>query len=349
MDNPKVSIIVPVHNVEKYLRYCVDSLLNQTLTDIEIILVDDESPDNCPVICDEYAKQDHRVKVIHKKNGGQGFARNSGLEIATGEYIAFVDSDDYVETMMYQKLYNLVTETKADTIYCAFQRINDNGDAWMETSVLKEKRLHSKEEIRGLILDMIANPPEARNDQNIQCSVWSALYRHDIIRKYILRFMSEREYYGGEDLIFNIDYLLYASLVIITPDVFYNYRFRAESDTRVEIPDRIDKDILFYQYQVLEKLKKNNFGKDGYLRATRLLIGNSRANIRRYIQSSFSLREKKQWLKRIVNLPVWREIASSYPYKQFPLKYALHFYLLHKGYCRFLYYYSTMSKNRKPQ
>ncbi|MDR2834406.1 MAG: glycosyltransferase, partial [Streptococcaceae bacterium] len=90
MNTPKISIIVPVYNVEKYLPQCMDSLLNQTLTNIEIILVDDGSPDNCPAMCDEYAKQDNRVKVVHKENGGLGYARNSGLEIANGEYITFV-------------------------------------------------------------------------------------------------------------------------------------------------------------------------------------------------------------------------------------------------------------------
>jgi len=94
---PKVSVIVPIYNVEKYFERCMRSLLNQTLKEIEIILVDDESPDNCPAMCDEYAGTDNRVKVIHKKNEGLGFARNSGLEIATGEYVAFVDSDDFVK------------------------------------------------------------------------------------------------------------------------------------------------------------------------------------------------------------------------------------------------------------
>ena len=100
----KVSIIVPIYNVEKYLHRCVDSIINQSHKDLEIILVDDESPDKCPEMCDEYAKQDSRVKVIHKKNGGLGYARNSGLEIATGEYVAFIDSDDYVEPDMVEKL-----------------------------------------------------------------------------------------------------------------------------------------------------------------------------------------------------------------------------------------------------
>ena len=97
MTHPKVSVIVPIYNVEKYLDECMVSLLNQTLKDIEIILVDDESPDNCPKMCDEYANKDKRVKVVHKKNGGLGFARNSGLDVATGEYVAFIDSDDWIK------------------------------------------------------------------------------------------------------------------------------------------------------------------------------------------------------------------------------------------------------------
>ena len=91
---PRLSIIVPVYKVEKYIHKCVDSILNQTFTDYELILVDDGSPDNCGKICDEYAKKDSRVKVIHKKNGGQSSARNKGLDHAKGNYISFIDSDD---------------------------------------------------------------------------------------------------------------------------------------------------------------------------------------------------------------------------------------------------------------
>ena len=101
MNQTKVSIIVPVYNVER----CLTSLINQTLKDIEIILVDDESPDNCPAICDDYAQKDPRIKVIHKKNQGLGMACNSGMENATGEYIAFCDSDDYVDNCMYENMY----------------------------------------------------------------------------------------------------------------------------------------------------------------------------------------------------------------------------------------------------
>ena len=100
--NNLISVIVPVYNVEKFLVKCVDSILAQTYTNLEIIIVDDGSPDNCPAICDELAKKDSRIKVIHKENGGASSARNAGLDIAKGEYIGFVDGDDYIAKDMYE-------------------------------------------------------------------------------------------------------------------------------------------------------------------------------------------------------------------------------------------------------
>ncbi|OUQ56652.1 hypothetical protein B5E58_10530, partial [Tyzzerella sp. An114] len=97
MENKKISVIVPIYNVEKYLNRCVDSIINQTYKNLEIILVDDGSPDNCGKICDEYAKKDNRIKVVHKENGGVSSARNVGLNIATGDYIGFVDGDDWID------------------------------------------------------------------------------------------------------------------------------------------------------------------------------------------------------------------------------------------------------------
>lgn len=110
----KITIIVPVYKTEKYINRCVDSILNQTYHNFELILVDDGSPDSCGAICDEYALMDHRVKVIHQKNRGVSSARNAGLDNATGEYIAFVDSDDYIEPDMYEILLGLIVETKSD-------------------------------------------------------------------------------------------------------------------------------------------------------------------------------------------------------------------------------------------
>ena len=104
MDGSKISVIVPVYEVEPYLRKCLDSVVNQTYQNLEIILVDDGSPDKCPAICDEYAARDERIQVIHKENGGVASARNAGLERVTGDYIGWVDSDDWIETDMFEYL-----------------------------------------------------------------------------------------------------------------------------------------------------------------------------------------------------------------------------------------------------
>lgn len=125
MENEKISIIVPVYKVEKYLRVCVDSILNQTYRDLEIILVDDGSPDNCPKICDEYAEKDKRIKVVHQKNGGLSSARNTGIDIATGKYLMFVDSDDTIHPQMCEILFKNLLETDADMSECGWKKVWD--------------------------------------------------------------------------------------------------------------------------------------------------------------------------------------------------------------------------------
>ena len=117
-----ISIIVPVYNVEKYIKKCIDSIINQTYKNLEIILVDDGSPDNCGKICDEYAEKDKRIKVIHKENGGLSDARNAGIKIARGCYIGFVDSDDWIDKNMYEKLYKTLKEKDADIACCKLIR-----------------------------------------------------------------------------------------------------------------------------------------------------------------------------------------------------------------------------------
>ena len=124
----KVSVIVPIYNVEKYLLRCIDSLIAQSLKDIEVILVDDGSPDQCPQLCDEYAEQYKNIKVIHQKNAGLGMARNAGLKIAKGEYIAFVDSDDYLDTDALEKLYQTAKKESADTVLGAYCRVDAYGN-----------------------------------------------------------------------------------------------------------------------------------------------------------------------------------------------------------------------------
>lgn len=122
--NELISIIVPVYKVEDYLERCIESVRNQTYTNIEIILVDDGSPDACPQICDRYARQDARIKVIHKENGGLSDARNRGIDAAKGEYIGFVDSDDYIHPEMYMELWQSMKKTGADIAACGVEKVS---------------------------------------------------------------------------------------------------------------------------------------------------------------------------------------------------------------------------------
>lgn len=122
-----ISVIIPIYKVEKWVRQCVDSVLMQTYENLEIILVDDGSPDKCPAICDMYAANDSRIKVVHKPNGGLSSARNVGLDVATGEYIVFVDSDDYIHPQMIENMYEIMEENQADIVICDLKRVNEDG------------------------------------------------------------------------------------------------------------------------------------------------------------------------------------------------------------------------------
>lgn len=167
---PEISIIIPVYKVESYLEKCINSVIAQTFTDIEIILVDDGSPDRCPEICDKYAVVDKRIVVIHKENGGLSSARNAGLEVAQGRYIGFVDSDDFIHPKMYEVLLELLLCTNSDFVQCGTYKFceEDNISAVVEG----EYRLLDRAEF----LDNFS----PNNKYIITGSVWNKLFKKEI-------------------------------------------------------------------------------------------------------------------------------------------------------------------------
>ncbi|MFJ7728160.1 glycosyltransferase family 2 protein [Neobacillus sp. NPDC097160] len=150
MMNPKISIIVPIYNVEKYLNKCIDSILAQTFTNFELILVNDGSPDNCGGICNKYSIIDPRIKVIHKKNGGLSSARNAGIKIAKGKYIGFVDSDDYIDKKMYEILYNSIELHSSDVVVCDVIKVNEENRIILKQDVNTEYRTEHFTNIQAL-------------------------------------------------------------------------------------------------------------------------------------------------------------------------------------------------------
>lgn len=216
---PKVSVVVPVYNVEKYLKRCVESILAQTLKDIEIILVDDGSKDKSGKICDEYVQIDNRIKVIHKKNGGLSSARNAGLEIAQGEYVGFVDSDDDIANNMYQRMYETMEKEKVDFVMADYMRIPEDGKSFLKTLDIDGGR-YNKDAIRKKIF------PQLIMGENLEygplLSVWHCLYRTAFLRKHNLKF--DEEVRWSEDNIFSSFVGYYAdSFYYLKGEGLYHY------------------------------------------------------------------------------------------------------------------------------
>ena len=195
---PFVSIVVPVYKVEKYLERCIKSLISQTLSDIEIILVDDGSPDQCPALCDAWAERDGRIKVIHKNNGGLSSARNAGMCIARGKYIGFVDSDDHVEPDMYQKMYFAAEQYQVDFVMSDYIRIRNDGSTYLKTLDI-QPGLYEKQKIREEIFPNLIMRECV--DYGPLLSVWHCLYCADFLRKYDLCF--DEQIRWSEDNIFS--------------------------------------------------------------------------------------------------------------------------------------------------
>lgn len=257
LKNISVSIIVPVYNVEKYLINSLESLMKQTLKNIEIIVVDDGSTDNCPKICNEYAKKDSRIKIIHKKNEGLGLARNSGLEIATGEYITFLDSDDDIDKNFYESLYNTAKEDNLDAVWGQFKRIDENGNVLKKWNDGMDTKIYQQDEIIKKVMVNMINGKEKR----IPKSVWCWMYKGDIIRKNNIRFCSERQFIS-EDLIFQLDIIpLCQKISKINKESYYYYRINNSSLSRKYKKDRFEK-IKQLHLEVCRKLKQKNIYED---------------------------------------------------------------------------------------
>lgn len=218
---PQISVIVPVYNVEKYLSRCIDSILAQSVKDFELILVDDDSPDNCGKICDEYAVKDHRVHVIHKENGGVSKARNAALEAATGEYICFCDSDDYIQEDYLETLYNALVETKSDCVSCNCTLVDDLGEqeVWVWDS--KEYRLAESIEKECFIKDIVLK-------NKIIWAMWGRIFKKNIIDENSIRVCETCENFA-EDLGFFLMYYLHCEKVVHIAYNGYFYYQRNDS------------------------------------------------------------------------------------------------------------------------
>lgn len=238
---PLFSVIVPIYNVEPYIKRCVDSLIDQSFSDIEIILVDDESPDNCPAICDEYARADERIKVVHKKNGGLSDARNAGLHVATGRYVIFVDSDDYIEKFACEK-FARYTESGIDVLIG--DAMVEGGSCGLEHISPSESRIYGGEEYLKLAMQQRRAPMAA----------WLNVFRREFLTDNELSF---KKGILHEDEEFTPRALMRALSVVVTDICFYHYIIRENSIMTKKDKRKNAKDMLSTAYEYEDMLRSH--------------------------------------------------------------------------------------------
>lgn len=299
MKEKLISIIVPIYNCSKFLDICINSLTNQNYKNLEIILVNDGSKDNSLEICQNYKKNDGRIIIIDKENGGVSSARNAGLNIAQGDYILFVDADDFLDRKYVSTLYNFAINSDNSTmIMCNVKEFKkEEKFNTLSETLSNEKIIYKNNELFKLYVDKLLNPPYCK------------LYNRLTIVDNNIKFNESLSL--GEDLLFNLDYIKFIERVIVIPDCLYNYRVgnnnslsRKYYPNMLEIQDKlcskfrshfsnVDKKLLdnislgFYMVAVSNELHKKDVGIiNRYFNARKILKSNLiKDNIRKYKKS----------------------------------------------------------------
>ncbi len=245
MKKPLVSIIIPMYNMENYVYECVNSLLNQTMKQIEIIIIDDGSTDSSPSIVKDLKRRDERIKYIRKENGGVSSARNEGLVVAKGEYIAFVDPDDYVSSGMYEKLYKTAKNTGCDLVMCNYYSVVNGVEFENILSNINYNSIYLKENIKNILNRLIGCTNSefrdilAGNDSVLLDGfVWRSIYKRELIVDNKILF--DNDIIFREDEFFNLRFLLKASKIFFIPECLYFYRKQPSSICSRYKPNYLD-------------------------------------------------------------------------------------------------------------
>lgn len=326
---PKFSIILPIYNTEKYLDRCMDSVLNQTYQDFEIIMIDDGSMDSSPQICDEYANKDSRVKVIHKSNAGLGYARNTGLEISAGDYVLFLDSDDYISKETLKTVLSRIDETGAEICMFDYFIKRDSGKELRKHSPLGRTVLEPPVIMDQVLLGMLASEPTYPSDTYISMSVWKFIYLRELLVNNNLRFSSERECVS-EDIVFHLHVMPHVRKMCTIDQCLYYY---CENGTYLSLTKKYDENKFLkvkklYDIQ-LDLLEQIGFLEKGRIRAQRRFLGNTRVCIKQIVMNNqLDKADKRDKIKRICNDNYLQIIINDYPWWKNPWRQKVSTFLL---------------------
>lgn len=304
-----VSVVIPIYNVEKYLDRCLESVTKQSYSKLEIILVDDGSKDACPDMCDDWAKIDNRIKVIHKKNAGLGMARNTGIESASGEYIYFFDSDDYIALNTIEKCYRAGKNEQADIVLFGFNRLDKNLNV---KKIIKAQRqeVYSGADIREkFIPGMVAPNPINGKCIGLWMSMCSALFSMQLIKRANWRCSSEREIIS-EDMYSLLCLYNDVNRAVVLPDVFYYYCENSDSLTHVYRKDRFTKIKEYYKH-CLTACDKYGYDDDIRHRVSKPFLDYTIGALKQITVSENSIQEKKMMVKEIINDDILQEVLYN--------------------------------------
>lgn len=235
-----ISVIIPIYNVEKYLARCLDSVVNQTYKNLEIILVNDGTLDNSLAIAESYLVRDSRIKLLHQENAGVSEARNKGVSVATGDYIAFLDSDDWLELDAYEYLMALMTQKKADMVVAGLRRTKEIVDN--SSSVPTEIKVLNQKEYAKLFFKI--------GSQSIHYYIWNALYRREVVQG-----VKQPKGFYGEDVLASFMYILNSDTIAVSNKVVYNYFINPEGQTAVFTEKHFD--VLTVWDKVVSKAQES--------------------------------------------------------------------------------------------
>ena len=261
-EQPQVSIIVPVYNVENYIERCLNSLVNQTFKDIEIITINDGSTDKSLELINKYVKEDIRVSVIDLGDEGVSYCRNLGIEKANGKYIMFVDSDDWIDSNMIEAMYKKAEENKLDLVMCSYIReFKDHSKEKIFN--LPEEIIYKEDKVKNELLRKLVGPvkEELSNPEMLDAlgTVWGKLYRADIFKENKINFVDLKEIGSAEDTLFNIFTFNYLSKVMFLNKPMYHYwRDNPKSVTSQYNPKLKEQRKVFFKY-ISDFIKENNF------------------------------------------------------------------------------------------
>lgn len=314
MNEALVSVVLPIYNVEMYLERCIESIVNQTYKNLEIILVDDGSPDHCPQICDEWGKKDSRVRVVHKVNAGLGMARNTGIEHATGKYICFFDSDDYVKTDTIEKIVGLAEKVNADIVTFGYSNVDNNGLVKSEYVPCTVKEIfHGKEVQEEFLPDMLAERKESVN-KRLHMSAWASLYSMKLIKENGWKFVSEREIIA-EDVYSLL--VLYKSVqcVAVLSEALYFYCDNGASLTHTYRKDRYKKIEKFY-IETTQKAKQLGYSEKVIDRVRMPYYSFTIAALKMISRANCSYREKRHYINEIMDSETFRTLINEMDYAE---------------------------------